>query len=80
MDDFFFCTIVCWKSNLHVGTTENLEHNGAFLYLKRAATRIMQLSLSLRTVNNGVKKVALTNIKREGGVIIVPECEYKDTE
>lgn len=24
--------------------------------------------------------MALTNVKREGGVIIVPECEYKDTE
>lgn len=54
MDVFFSATSVCWLSGLHA--ENSWEHNGFFLYLQRAATLIMQLSLSLLTVNNGSER------------------------
>lgn len=59
-----------------------LEHNGPFLDVKRAATLIMQLGLTLLTVNNSSKRWGWVVVGGGGGggVITVSESEHKDTE
>lgn len=82
MDDFCSTQLCAGKETcmLDPQRISVSEHNGPFLDLKRAATLIMQLSLSLLTVNNSTKRWPWQIWGEKGGVIIVPESENKDTE
>lgn len=82
MDDFFSTQLFAGKETcmLEPQRISVLEHNGPFLDPKRAATLIMQLSLSLLTVNNSTKRWPWQIWGEKGGVIVVPESENKDTE